>query len=356
MASIERTAYPRLGKRMSNEELRARYELTEQERRFVDTNANGGRQRLTLAILLKTRQQLGYFPSLKEVPGQIVKYLSGKLGFSDQIRPISETNLRTTLHRYRAAIRDFLGGKLYGSEDRQRVEQVIRKAAETMSDPADLINAAVEDLVKASIELPAYSTLDRIAGNIRQQVHEEMYARMTDNLNEEQKSALDALITVPADEQVTGFTLLKKTPGPLKLKYVREWASHLERLDVILDPKPFLEDIPHTKVRLFAAEARALEIGDMRDIRQKGKRHALLLCLLHHAQCGARDGLVEMFLQRMRRTVNAARQKLTLLRDQHRALGALRGEPGRAVRRRFRKQRPANARRRGRGRSIARAI
>jgi hypothetical protein len=321
MASIERTAYPRLGKRMSNEELRARYELTEQERRFVGRNANGDRQRLTLAILLKTRQQLGYFPSLKEVPGQIVKHLSGQLGFSDQIRPISETNLRTTLHRYRAAIRDFLGGKLYGSGDRQRVEQVIRKAAETMSDPADLINAAIEDLVKASIELPAYSTLDRMAGNIRQQVHEEMYARMTGNLNEEQRSALDGLLAAPSGGQLlTGFTLLKKTPGPVKLKYVREWAAHLERLDAIFDPKPFLENIPHTKVRLFAAEAAALEISDVRNMRHKERRYALLLCLLHHAQCGARDGLVEMFLQRMRRTVNAARQKLALLRDQHREL------------------------------------
>lgn len=81
MASIERTAYPRLGKRMSNEELCARYELTERERRFVGRNASGDRKRLTLAVLPKTRQQLGYFPSLKEVPGQIVKYLSGQLGF-----------------------------------------------------------------------------------------------------------------------------------------------------------------------------------------------------------------------------------------------------------------------------------
>ncbi len=86
MASIERTAYPRLGKRMSAEELRIRYELTEQERRFVGRNASGDRQRLTLAVLLKTRQRLGYFPSLKEVPGQIVKYLSGQLGFSVRTR------------------------------------------------------------------------------------------------------------------------------------------------------------------------------------------------------------------------------------------------------------------------------
>jgi hypothetical protein len=119
---------------------------------------------------------------------------------------------------------------------------------------------------------------------------------------------------------VTGFTLLKKTPGPAKLKYIREWAAHLEQLDAILDPKPFLAGIPHTKVRQFAAEATALEISDVRNMRQKERRYALLLCLLHHAQSRARDGLVEMFLRRMRKTENAARQKLASLRDRHREL------------------------------------
>ncbi len=209
MASIERTAYPRLGKRMSAEELRIRYELTEQERRFVGRNASGDRQRLTLAVLLKTRQRLGYFPSLKEVPGQIVKYLSGQLGFSVRIYLLDHTRLKPTLHRYRNAVRSFLETKPYCPEDRLRVEQVIRKAAETMSDPADLVNVAIEDLVNANIELPAYSTLDRLVGTLRQQVHEKMYARMTRGLNEEQRSKLDGLLIAPVGGQMTGFTLLK---------------------------------------------------------------------------------------------------------------------------------------------------
>ena len=45
MASIERTAYPRFNKRMSAEELCARYELTAHEQRFVSMNASGDRQR-----------------------------------------------------------------------------------------------------------------------------------------------------------------------------------------------------------------------------------------------------------------------------------------------------------------------
>lgn len=43
----------------------------------------------------------------------------------------------------------------------------IRSAAEVKNNPADLINVALEMLVKASLELPAFSTLDEMAGRIR---------------------------------------------------------------------------------------------------------------------------------------------------------------------------------------------
>jgi TnpA family transposase len=318
MASIERTAYPRFGKRMSAEELRARYELSDAEHDFVSATANGGRQRLTLAALLKIRQQLGYFPDLKEVPGQIVQYLTGQLGFADRTQLLNETHLRTTLHRYRTAVRDFLGSKAYGPDARQALEQMIRKAAETMSDPADLINVAVAELSKAGIELPAYSTLDRLVGTLRQQVHAELYVRATRGLTAEQKDQLDTLLAITPGGQVTGFNLLKNTPGPAKLKYIREWAAHLQQLERIIDPRPFLTDIPHTKIRQFAAEASALEISDIRNMRHRERQYTLLLCLLRYAQSRTRDELVEMFLRRMHKTENAAREKLALLREEHR--------------------------------------
>lgn len=49
------------------------------------------------------------------------------------------------------------------------------ETALTMSDPADLINLAIETLTRANVELPAFSTLDRIVGHLRQQVHAALY-------------------------------------------------------------------------------------------------------------------------------------------------------------------------------------
>ena len=75
MASIDRTAYPRLSKRLSERELATHYRLSGQELNFIRSSARGITGRLSLAALLKTRQYLNHFPALNEVPDQIRLHL-----------------------------------------------------------------------------------------------------------------------------------------------------------------------------------------------------------------------------------------------------------------------------------------
>ena len=60
MTAIDRTAYPRPGSRLTREELRARYTLSETDLTFIRLGARGEIGRLMLATLLKARQDLGY--------------------------------------------------------------------------------------------------------------------------------------------------------------------------------------------------------------------------------------------------------------------------------------------------------
>ena len=94
----------------------------------------------------------------------------------------------------------------------------------------------------------------------------------------------------------------------------------MTELEAILDPRPIIENIPHTKIRQFAAEATALEVGDLRDVCQPGKRYTLLLCFLHETRTSTRDELIEMFLRRMRKTRKAAREEPQELQEKHRAI------------------------------------
>src|SRR5262249_39210993 len=100
------------------------------------------------------------------------------------------------------------------------------------------------------------------------------------------------------------FTRIKDTPRQATLKHLRQWTERLTWLEAILTPQPFLRGIAHTKMQQFAAEAAALDVGDMRAILDAPRRWSLLLCFLHHAQVQTRDQLVEMLLKRMRHITN----------------------------------------------------
>ena len=178
MASIDRTAYPRFRGQLTEAELTADFTLSEDEEVFVRRRAHGEGGRLSMALSLKTRQHLGYFPALEEVPDQIRRHIAKALGFDDETVLVDGVARPATVHRYRKAIRKHLGSRAFSHGGREVVIRTVHRAAQVMSDPADLISASVEALVKEGIELPAFSNLDRLIGNLRQAIHEEIYRKI----------------------------------------------------------------------------------------------------------------------------------------------------------------------------------
>jgi hypothetical protein len=74
------------------------------------------------------------------------------------------------------------------------IEPIIREAALTMSDPADLINVAIEQLVLHHYELPGFSTLDEFVNHIRHRTHLRLYRQVTASLSVDEVTLLDALL------------------------------------------------------------------------------------------------------------------------------------------------------------------
>ena len=317
MTDIRRTAYPRFNAHLSDREVEAIYHPAENELQFVCTNAKGTSQQLTLLLLLKSHQHLGYLPSLALVPDKIQEYLCRQLKLPTDTRPDGPER---SLQRYRRLIRTFLDVRPYAQGGQSVVESATRKAAHTMSDPADLINVALEQLIYQRYELPAFSTLDRLVNHIRHQVHDTLYNQVATQLNDEQRQILEQMLVVQPDQRLTDFTRLKEAPGPATLKYIRRWEERLRWLDTLPDARAYLSGVANTKIKQFAAQAHALEVGDMRDIQDKPKQYTLLLCLIYHAQVQTRDQVILMFLKRMRRTHAQAKKTLRSLQDQYRTM------------------------------------
>jgi hypothetical protein len=129
MASIDRTAYPRLKRRPSAQELADIYTPSREELAFVRATARGPAPTLTVAVLLKVFMRLGYFPRLQDVPFAIVTHLRSCL------RLPHDTALDVTprtLYKHHQAIRSYLRVTAWGPEARHAAVAAVHEAAQVM--------------------------------------------------------------------------------------------------------------------------------------------------------------------------------------------------------------------------------
>lgn len=321
MTAIDRTAYPQFKTSWTEQEVMSLYTLADEERIFVKQYAGSHWQRLLLAISLKSFQHLGYLPRLNQVPPQVKEYVALQLNLSPHRNVL---DLRSaTRKRYRKLIRDYLGIRAYGIGGATSIKPIIQEAAQIMSDPADLINVAIEELIRQSFELPAYTTLDRYVNHLRHQVHLQMYGLVLKRLSKAQKEVLDALLIREPTETRYPFIKLKALPGRASLKEIRRWEKHLTWLEGLLETDTVLTGLSSTKIEQFASEAIQLETGDMLDIQIPGRQYTLLVCLVHHMQVRVRDQLTEMYLKRVRLLHNNGKKQLKELQDKYRPLNEM---------------------------------
>ena len=169
MASVDRTAYPRFKRSISERDLRQAYSPCVAEGEWARGLTDADDHLLSLVVWLKCCQRLGYFPRLGEVPPQIIGPVCDELGLHEDTH-VAGVAERTTRH-HKGLVRARLG--LIGDQKQAREvsAEVIRAAAQVKDNPADLINVALVELMRVGCELLAFSTLDRRAGQIHPRVH-----------------------------------------------------------------------------------------------------------------------------------------------------------------------------------------
>lgn len=315
MASIERTAYPQFKRNPVVRELVTAYTPTDAELAFITDSARQPGHRLTLAVLLKSFQRLGYFPAIDEVPAAVVRHLRNALRYRVQVKPADiAPNKR---YRYFQRIRTYLQVRAYADGGLDVAARAIHEAAAVMDNPADLINVAIGQLVRDRIELPAFSALDRLARRIRTLVNSRYFALIDARLTVDEKQRLDDLLVVTDVRTKSQLQAIKRLPKRSSLQHFQELIDHIAQLGELVGDEQHLAEVPELKRKHFAAEARALDAAELRDF-GPAKRHALLLCLIHRARVQTRDDLAEMFIKRMGNIHNRGKEELERLHARYR--------------------------------------
>ncbi|WP_321897141.1 Tn3 family transposase [Burkholderia cepacia] len=319
MATIERTAYPRFPEAWAPQELLAGYTPLPDELEWARRSTRGERPRFGLLVLLKVFQQLHYFPALGSVPVTVIDHVRAAGGIGDAVQFGYDTQSSPTLFRHYTAVRIFLDVKpYYGTDANMIATRAADTAALTMDQQVDIINATIDELIARNIELPAFSTLDRLTEQIHARAQARLFKRVTRRLSSEQKLALDRLVAREISERQTAYNRIKrhaKRPSRQNLNLLTDQIIWLEGLG---DFSLAIAGIPASKLRSLAQQAMALDASALRNDTTAEKRYTLIVAVLNRMRVRARDDLADMFVRRMTAIHKRASDELDVIQRRQR--------------------------------------
>jgi TnpA family transposase len=309
MTSIQETAYSRLKTAVRRRDLDTIYTPTWDEIALANRSTRTAVPRVCFLILLKTFQRLGYFVPLAEVPAPITKHIARAVGARLEPDDPRRYDASGTRRRHLLLIRAHLGVRPYDAGARRLLVAAMDAAARTKDDPADLVNVAIEELIRHRYELPAFGPLSRAARRVRGRVHRQLYRQITNRLTPAERDRLDALFIADLSLRQSPWQRLRADPGSPTLTHLAELVAHLDWVVGLHVASDALADIPAVKVKHFAAEARTLDAARLAALEPQ-KRYALAVALLTMQAARVRDDVAEMFVKRMQAIHRSAKEAL----------------------------------------------
>jgi hypothetical protein len=198
---------------------------------------------------------------------------------------------------------------------RRALLDALADAARTKGDLIDLINVAMEELVRQRYELPVFDTFNRAARKVRGAVARQLYRRVFAALSPAARLQIDALFIADLATRRTPWNDLKGEPGRPSRTHLKELIAHERWLSARNVGASVLADVPAVRVQHLAAEARTLDAARMMAL-EPYKRVTLAATLLAVQTARARDDLGTMVVRQMQHIHAEGKKALVRYREE----------------------------------------
>ncbi|MEM9949574.1 MAG: Tn3 family transposase [Cyanobacteria bacterium P01_D01_bin.36] len=309
MPSVEETAYPRLKSNPSKQALETLYSPTEEEIWLARQRTRGETAMLGFLVLLKTFQTVGYPVQVSQVPSAIVKKIASTIKSKHSSDNLSDYDTSGTRRRHLKVIRQYLKITAFGTDARKVMTLAMGTAVQTHHDLVNLINIALEELIKERFELPGFTTLVQTARDVRAANNENIYQAIYDSLEGTEQSQLTQLFYCPEGAITTLWNKVKQEPGKPNLGELQLLVERLRWLRPLQVANKVLTGLSEVKRLSFATEAQALEANQMKELPET-KRFTLAAALLQHRYSQTLDDIADIFIKRMKRMHYKAKEAL----------------------------------------------
>jgi hypothetical protein len=301
-----RVIYPELPDPLTPDDLHRLFSPSYDERKWASTVARTPASQVALLVQLKIFQTIGRFRRVTDIPAIVFDHVARQLGV--EFGP-AFVHPDRTLYRHRPAVLKRLGVTAWGAVAREIAQSTMIKTAKARTDPADIINAAVDALIRHRFELPALIALRRLAGTAHSKVNAAQWGAVCARLDEAKQSALEALLVVDPTTQKSPFADLCRAPGRASRKNLKALIDRHQWLEELPDPTAALQSVADSKVLQWANEASRLNALELREY-VTPRRQTLLLAMIRHARGQVLDDLTQMLLRLVRKVEWKSEQRL----------------------------------------------
>ncbi len=295
-------SYPAFPTDPSDEELGRDWNLSEKDMAEV-RRCRGNDNKHRFSIQLCALRTLGRFANdYESVPTKIVNHLGQQLGIPAALFVKGPERAATDTGMVQR-IRVYLGYRTFDDDVRERLEALLIDRAGKAAASTPLFGHAVSALREWKVEIPAFSTLDRIVNGCASHAVQEAWGRIYARLPPSLCEAIDRLLDAKEDDRRSPLNDLKEYPPEARPKAI---LRYLERAE-------FLRSMELAALDLGGATTETIkhlaELGRRYDAKElgrfaKAKKYAIVSCFLVETQKTVLDHIVEMhrlYLQTLHR-------------------------------------------------------
>ncbi|HAL38986.1 MAG TPA: Tn3 family transposase [Polaromonas sp.] len=299
--------YPELPDPLTPGDLQQLFSPSFDERQWAPTVVRTAASQVAILVHLKIFQSIGRFRPAAEIPAILMEHVARRMGVEIEL---CQSFPERTRYRHRQAIFKRLGVVSWGPEALALTKATMRMTAQARTDPADIINSAIDALIRHDFELPALGTLRRLAGTAHSNVNVTQWKEVCGLLGAAQRAVLETLLVVDPKTMKSPFSNLCSTPGRPSRKNLNALVDRYLWLEKLPNPTTALQSVADSKISQWANEARRLNALELREYITP-RRHTLLMAVIHDARGQVLDGLTQMLLRLARKVEWKSELRLT---------------------------------------------
>jgi len=224
------------------------------------------------------------YPGRLLAPGEVIsaaltRFLAAQLGLKpDDL--VEYATREETRREHLAALREFYGYKMFTGRGSRDLKVWLESEAETARSNEDLARRFVEQCRATQTILPGITVIERLCADALVAAERRIDAQIADQLDDEIRSRLDALLTETADSSVTRLVWLRQFEVGQNSADMNRLLDRLEFLQGMPVERSIFAGVPPHRIARLRRQGERYFAGDLRDISGDRRLAILAVCTL----------------------------------------------------------------------------